>query len=256
VEQPTNVIHLACYFNKIRNKHREYKVDVGGSNNVLQTSINSLSVKQLIFSSSAAIYGAQKDNNTWLKESDQLRPGRYRYGINKKLIEDGYFRTPVRNNLNIISLRLCTVVGPAYNKPGSVVSVLLKSPFLPKFCMENILQFMHSDNLVSLPGHIIDDMEINGVFNLAPDSFVKIKELVSADKFISVPLFFDKGFLLILWNLKVLNLQPAAIKTSIYQMILDPSKIISRYNYKYKFSSEESFMITLNENKIPLNSGF
>ncbi len=115
---------------------------------------------------------------------------------------------------------------------------------------------MHSDALVSLPGHIIDDMEINAVFNLVPDSFVKIKELVSADKFISVPLFFDKGFLLILWNLKVLNLQPAAIKTSIYQMILDPSKIISRYNYKYKFSSEESFMITLNENKIPLKSGF
>ncbi len=255
-EQPTNVVHLACSFNKIRVRHREYEVDIGGSTNVLGASINTLSVKQLIYSSSAAVYGGHNDNKALLKESDQLRPGQYRYGINKKLIEETLLGTPVRNDLHIISLRICSVIGPSYDKPKSVVSILIKLPFLPKFCMENKIQFLHSDDMISLIGLILEDKEINGVFNLAPDSYAIVKELVPGKKFVAIPLFMMTGILYILWNLKILNLQPAAIKASIYPMILDPSMIITRYGYKFKFSSEEAFNVTLHKNKIPLNARF
>jgi UDP-glucose 4-epimerase len=100
-EEPGIVVHFACSFNKIRNRQREYEVDIGGSKNVLEISNNTQSVKQLILSSSAAIYGAHSDNNGWLKETDDLRPGKYRYGINKMLIEEIYYGTSVRRDLHV-----------------------------------------------------------------------------------------------------------------------------------------------------------
>lgn len=249
-EQPDNVVHLACSFNKIRNRRREYRNDIDGSSNVLEVSNNTLSVSQLILLSSAAVYGAHRDNNEWLKESDILRPGKYRYGINKKLIEELYFGASVRHDLRITSLRTCQVVGPAYDKPGSIVSLLIKLPFIPTFCMENKVQFIHSDDFVSLVGHVIDDKEISGIFNLAPDNFVVVKDLVPWKRFIWIPLTLTTGLLHILWNLRILNLQPASIKTSIYPMIIDPSKLVLRYSYRFRFTSREAFDITMHNNRL------
>lgn len=255
-EEPTHVLHLACSFNKIRNRHREYKNDVEGSMNVLEVTDKTLSVRQLIYSSSAAIYGAHSDNNGLLRESDSLRPGRYRYGINKKLIEKNFFGKRVRQDLQIISLRICTVVGPSYDKPRSIVSLLIKFPYLPKFCTENKIQFLHSDDFVSLVGHVLDDSDISGPYNLAPNDFAIVRELVPWKKFIGFPLFLLRGILLILWNLRLLNLQPAAVKTSIYPMIMDPARIMKRYGYDFKFSSVKAFSNTIHNNKLPPDSRF
>lgn len=247
-EQPTNVVHFACSFNRIRSRQREYEIDVEGSLNVLEVSNNTPSVKQLIYSSSAAVYGAHMDNKIWLKESDLLRPGKYRYGINKKLIEKIYFNTLVRKDFNITYLRICQVVGPSDNKTGSFVSLLGKLPIIPEFCKENKAQFIHGDDFVSLMELVLEDEEINGIFNLAPKDFAVIKDLVPWKKFIWIPLSLITGLLKILWNLRILNIQPAALDTGIYPMILDPSKLILRYGYNFKFSSEEAFKSTLNIN--------
>jgi UDP-glucose 4-epimerase len=255
-EQPTIVVHFACSFNKIRNRRLEYEVDVIGSENVLEVTDQTPSVKQLIFSSSAAIYGAHCDNIGLLKESDRLGPEPYRYGINKKLIENKYFGTHVRPDLNITSLRICTVIGPSFDKPRSIVSLLLKFPYIPGFCKENKIQFLHDDDFVSLVGNVIDDTEVSGIYNLAPDNFAIIRELVPDKKVIIFPLFILKGVLLLLWNLRLLNLQPAAVKTSIYPIILDPSKIKKRYGYRFKFSTREAFKNTLNNNKLPPGTWF
>jgi UDP-glucose 4-epimerase len=255
-ENPTHVIHLACSFNKVRNRRQEYEIDVAGSSNVFEVAGKTLSVKQLIYSSSAAIYGAHKDNKEWLGESDRLKPERYRDGINKKLIEKIYFGNQVREDLHIISLRICTVIGPTFDKPGSIVSLLIKFPYIPKFCMESRLQFLHSDDFVTLFGYVLDDEEIIGAYNLAPDDYVIVKNLVPWKKFIGFPLLMLRGILLILWNLRLLNLQPAAVKTSIYPMILDPAKIRERYSYRFKFSSAEAFMSTMNNNQLPPDCRF
>jgi UDP-glucose 4-epimerase len=255
-EKPSHVIHFACSFNKVRNRRREYEIDVAGSSNVLDVTNKTLSVKQLVYSSSAAIYGAHKDNKEWLRESDRLKPERYRYGINKKLIENNYFGNHVRPDLNITSLRICTVVGPSFDKPRSIVSLLIKFPYIPKFCMESRMQFLHSEDFVTLFGLVLDDQEIKGAYNFAPDDFVTIRDLVPWKMFITVPLFLLTGILLILWNLRLLNLQPAAVKVSIYPMILDPSKIKERYSYRFKFSSTEAFISTMHNNKLPEASRF
>ena len=254
--QPTNVLHFACSFNKIRNRQREYDIDIHGSENVLDACNNTPSVRQLIFSSSAAAYGAKKDNSLWMKESEPLIPKKYRYGINKKLVEHNYTNIPVREDLRIVVLRLCLVLGPTFDKPRSVVSLLIKLPALPKFIKEKKVQFIHSEDLVSLLELILEDKEINGIYNLAPDSYTVVKDIVPDKKYLGIPLFIFKGSLWVCWHLRILNLQPAAVSNTLYPTILDSSKIISRYGYKFKYSSKEAFEDTVVNNMIPADAWF
>jgi UDP-glucose 4-epimerase len=255
-EEPTHVIHLACTFNKVRDRQKELYIDIGGSTNILDISDKTTSVKQLIYSSSTAAYGAHNDNPEWINETNPLRPGKYRYGVNKKLIETVYSETTVREDLHLVFCRICTVIGPTYNKPASIVSILLKLPWLPKFVRENKVQFLHAEDFVSLINLIISDGQISGIYNIAPDSYAVAKDLVPDKKFIAIPVSVMTLGLSILWHLKILNLEPAAINASVYPILLDPAKIVSRFNYKFKFSSSEAFEDVKIHNMIPSGAKF
>ena len=255
-EEPTHVIHLACTFNKVRDRQKELYIDIGGSTNILNISDKTTSVKQLIYSSSTAAYGAHNDNPEWINETNPLRPGKYRYGVNKKLIETVYSETSVRKDLHLVFCRICTVIGPTFNKPASIVSIMLKLPWLPKFVMDNKVQFLHAEDFVSLINLIISDGQISGIYNVAPDSYAVAKDLVPDKKFIGIPVSVMTIGLSILWHLKILNLEPAAINASVYPILLDPAKIVSRFNYKFKFSSSEAFEDVKIHNMIPSGAKF
>lgn len=250
-EKPSHVLHFACSFNKIRDRNKETAIDIGGSKNVLNASIATPSVRQLIFSSSAAAYGGHHDNKEWLSETDPLRPGKYRYGLNKQIIEGIYCRETGKHHLHIASLRIPTVIGPTYSKTKSIVSILMKFPFLPLFCYENRLQFLHSEDMKHLMGMILNDGEIDGIYNLAPDSYAYVRELVPDKKYIYAPLFLVKSVLWVLWHLRLLNLQPAGVGDAAYPVVMSPAKLLSRYKYSFMFSSGEAFGETLLNNSLP-----
>jgi UDP-glucose 4-epimerase len=240
-EEPDRVIHFACTFNRIRNRQREYEIDVGGSKNIIDISNEIPSVKQLVFSSSALAYGGNRDNPSWLNENHPLRPGKLRYGLNKKQIESIYSETSVREDLNINLIRVCTVVGPSFCKPASVAYILLKWSWLPDFYKENKVQFLHTEDFVSLIHLIIADDQIKGIYNIAPDTYSVVKDLLPDKKYIKLPVFAITGLLAFLYNFRVYNLQPASMDSSLYPVVLDPEKIVSRYNYKFRYTSSEAF---------------
>ena len=244
-EEPTHVVHFACTFNKVRDRKREHFIDVGGSDNILSVSENTGSVKQLIYSSSAAAYGGCKDNPELLKETDLLRPGKYRYGINKTIIEKKLTTSDRRADLKVCVLRICSVTGPAITKDRVVVRLLTRFPWLPSFCKNNRLQLLHEDDFLSIMEMILKDDAIEGIYNIAPDSSSDIAELVTGKKYFLFPVGAVKAILWVMWNLKILNLQPAAISNSFFPIILDPGKIKARYNYKFRYSTSEAFAVTL-----------
>jgi len=255
-EQPTNVMHFACSFNKVRSKTLEYEIDINGSDNILEICNDTPSVKQLIFSSSSAAYGGKKDNPLWMKESEPLLPDNYRYGMNKKIVEDRFTNISVRDDLKVVILRLCLITGPIFDKPKSVVSILIKMPFLPRFTREMKLQFIHSEDMSALMELIMKDMEISGVYNLVPDSYTIVRDIVPEKRFIRMPFFLIKGFMWICWHLKITNIQPASVINSFYPTIVDSSKIISRYSYKFKYNSKEAFLDTKINNRLPADVWF
>jgi hypothetical protein len=76
---------------------------------------------------------------------------------------------------------------------------------------------------------------------MASDTYSYVYDLVPGKKFFRLPKNVLKSMLWILWNLKILNLSPASINTSIYPVILDPSKLKDRYNYKFRYSTASAF---------------
>ena len=255
-ERPSVVLHFACSFNKIRDRKKEYLVDVAGSANVFEAANLTDSVRRLVYSSSAAIYGCDKKNGLWLTEMTPVNPGKYRYGKNKSLIEEILFSADRRECMHPVSLRICTVVGPNYSKPKSIVSLLIRLPYLPRSFTGKKIQFIHEEDFLSLINKVIVDEEIEGIFNVATDSFAVLGDILSGKKYFNLSVVSLKPLIWLLWNLKILNLQPAGIKYCIYPVILDPSKLVSRYNYVFKFSSSESFACTVVNNSLPAGAKF
>lgn len=244
-EKPTHVIHLAYLMDPLHDKKTEYDIDVVGSQNVLEVANLTKSVKQLIHFSSASIYGAHPDNKDWIKEDDELRPADYTYAVYKKLLEEWYDKFKKRDDLKLFTFRMCTAVGPSYYKGGGIVSSFLKAPIsILVGKLDFKAQFIHEDDVKSLTEMVINDPEIEGIYNLAPDSYVTMSDLAKNYKkrLIRIPLWLLKGIFLILWNLRIARLTPAIAKLMAYSIVVDPKKLMKKFNYKFKYTTKEAFM--------------
>jgi nucleoside-diphosphate-sugar epimerase len=239
-EQPTHVIHFACTFNKLRDKEKEHSIDVGGSMNILKVVQVTSSVKQLIYSSSAAVYGGFPDNPEWIRESHTPRPGKYTYGLNKNEIERIFLSENRREDLKIVITRICTLTGPSYSSERVLLKLIAKFP-MPHFYKNNRIQLLHEDDFVVLMTKILKDENISGIYNMAPDTYSYINELVPDKKFFIFPKGLLKPVLWLLWSLKLVNLSPASINTSIYPVILDPSRLKNRYDYRFRYTTMSAF---------------
>ena len=234
--KPTHVIHLAYLMNPLHDKKREYDIDVNGSENVFKVSNGYECVRQFIEMSSTSAYGGWPGNDLWIKEDALLRPRGYRYGVNKRTVEELLSTAPRRDSLNLVILRMCTAVGPSYHKKGGVVSLLAKSPILTRINNRYPeVQFIHEDDLTAIFSLILNDPDIEGTFNLAPDSFATTRELSEAKIVIPVPLFVIKALTSILWFLHMASMRPPAMELSTYGIVADPGKLMCRYDYRFKF---------------------
>lgn len=255
-EQPEAVLHFACTMSSVRSRRREFEMDVGGSLNVIEAARQTPSVRKFIYSSSAAIYGPAGRSETWLDESVPLMPGKYRYGINKRLVEQMLIRSADTNGFHAVALRICTVVGPGYSKPKSVVSILMRMPVLPESFRHTRVQFIHEEDFTRMIELVLEDRDIEGVFNLAPDSCTIVGDVVPPKRFRRFPCSALKPVMWALWNLRLINLQPAGLGYCLYPVVLNPAKLAARYNYSFRHSSTESFVLTKETNRIPADAKF
>lgn len=240
--KPTHVIHLAYLMKSIHDKKKEHDIDVNGTVNVMAEANSTKSVRQFLEFSSASAYGAYKYNALWITENQPLNPGRYRYGIFKKEAEEKLASFKKRPGLKLVTVRMCTAVGPDEHKKGGLVELVVKAPFLLKFGGKYCdVQFIHQHDLQKLTVKILADKTIQGVYNLAQDSYCSIKDLVPGKKFINLPVIAAEIFAGIAWHLRLSNIHPASIKLSAYGIVISPKKLIKRMNYKFKYSSLSAF---------------
>jgi UDP-glucose 4-epimerase len=249
-ENPTHILHLAWSYNRLRDQKEEYENDVVGTKNILDIADRLKSVKQFIFFSSASAYGAWSDNYLWMPEDQELRPGEYRYGLNKKRVEELLNQYISKDGIKINILRVCTVVGPHYDKKRSAVSMLIKFPFMMKVSQSCELQLLHEEDLFSMMDLILDDQTISGTYNIAPDDYATVKELIPDKPFYPVPIKLIKVIFGILWNVRIINLHPSCLNASRYGIVIDPSKFVKRYDYQYKYSTIEAFKETVINNQL------
>lgn len=243
-ENPTHVIHLAYLMDPQHDSAFEYDVDVNGSKVVFETAEATASVRQFLHFSSASIYGAFPDNRPFITEEQEPRPRDWVYAQNKKIVEDYYAGYPKRPDLKLVNYRMCTAVGPSYYKAGGVVSVLAKAPFglmLDGKAAE--IQFIHEDDVKELTALVIDDPEIEGVYNLAADSFSDAREMNPSPKkiFLKLPKWLFKGVIAALWVTRLSDVSPTSVNLVAHGIVVSPKKLADRYGYKFRYSTKDAF---------------
>ena len=120
------VIHLAAQISvsqSVANPKTTADIIVDGTVNVLKSCVKT-NVKNLIFSSSAAVYG--NSLNTLLSENSQLSP-LSSYGASKLVAEYNLRAFSKLFDLNCISLRLFNVYGNGQSSEAGVIRKFLKN---------------------------------------------------------------------------------------------------------------------------------
>ena len=239
-ERITHVIHLAYLMDPQHDMRYEYDVDVNGSKSVFEAAHETKTVKQFIHFSSASAYGAFPDNSLWITEERPLRPRDWVYAQNKKIVEEYY--NNFKKNFKLINLRMCTAVGPSYDKKGGVVNILAKSPIgLLLDGKDTAVQFIHEEDIKNIIDLIIKDKKIEGTFNLASDSYATTKELNSKKWFIPLPKWLFKSIISLLWHLRITTASPTSVNLVAHSIIVSPKKLMERYNYRFLYSTNSAY---------------
>ena len=241
--KPTHVIHLAFLMKPLHNLEREYLIDVTGSKNVIGAAVMTKSVKQFVQFSSTSAYGGRPDNKLWIKETQPLSPGDYRYGKHKEEVEEYIAGLKKRKGLNFVVVRMCTCVGPSEYKKGGLVELIYKAPVLFNYGgRETEIQLLHERDLQEILYKIIRNTKMNGTFNLAPDDHCTVRDLVPDKKFLNLPLGPVKALFGLLWALRLTDIYPPAVQLSAYGIVADPAKLKKALNYKFRFGTKAAFL--------------
>ena len=171
------VLHLAYVLNPARRKANARRVNVAGTDNVLQAS-RGAGVKHVIYLSSASVYGAHADNPTLLTETDPVRPVEgFQYSQDKVAAESRLLEFARRNPEAIVTiLRACPVIGPNAN---NFIANAFKKPVLPAIgSADPPMQFLHEDDLVRALARCLK-LRPRGVYNVAGDGIIRWSEMVS-----------------------------------------------------------------------------
>ena len=249
--QPDVLIHLAFIVNPIHNEKHMSRVNIDGTENILNAT-EAAGVSQIMVASSGTAYGAWPDNPVPLKETDPIREhSTFRYAKDKAVVEDMCARYMERNPDSVLSIiRPCIVYG---KNVDNYISYIFTLPLVPQIIgHDTAQQFVHEDDVTGSMLAILQE-EGRGAFNLAPDDTILMSEVVkkSGKASISLPFVFAKIGAKLLWLLRfpMLSFPPSFIDYVCFPWVLDNTRIQDEMGYTFKYSSSETLDIMLDSRK-------
>lgn len=234
-----SVIHLAAHISveeSVKNPNRYYNNNIEGTLSILKACKNS-KLKNLIFSSTAAVYGEAESKKKYSEED--IKMPNNPYGISKLVCEE-IIKNFCKNNINYAILRYFNVVGSDYkNKTGQMRS----SDHLFKNCSRNIINNkdikIYGKNYLTKDGTAIRDyIHINDLTNL----HILALNYISNNKSLIINCGYGKGhsvkevaeeFLKYNKSIKIKYCKKRIGDPT--QVVADNSKIIKIFNWKPKF---------------------
>lgn len=210
-------------------------------------------VEKMIYLSSVAAYGAEKENiGKLIKESEPLKENKSPYGIHKKEVEKilSGLVAEKKPKTKTIVLRLASITGPygqSLKTKFGLVTILKKFPFTVELNPFWARQFVHEDDLISLLEKLSfgENYETkNEVYNVATEQIITAEKIakITGKKVLKLPAWAVKSALFFLWPISFGKLPPpSGINSLIYPINVDGSKIKS-IGFNYCYSSGEALL--------------
>jgi len=237
------VVHLASIVRAPKGAPEDlaYRVDVLGTQNILEA-CEAAKATRLIVTSSGAAYGYHPDNPDWLDENDPLRGNdEFEYSKHKRMVEDMLARwREERPELRQIVFRPGTVVGPDVHSP--VTDLFEKPVILGIVGSDSPFVFIWDQDLVACLVDAVFSDKV-GVYNQAGDGALTPREIAKMLKkpYVPLPASLVKS---ILWALQSVGLTengPERVNFLRYRPVLSNRRLKEEYGYIPKLSSREAF---------------
>jgi UDP-glucose 4-epimerase len=237
------VVHLAAIVTPGKDSSREleYSIDVLGTENVLEASIEA-GVRHLVYTSSGAAYGYHADNPRPLRETDPLRGNEeFAYAYHKRLVEE--------------MLAGCRSKHPELAqlifRPGTILGERVANPITAMFDRPVVVGVSGSD----APFVLIWDEDVarcilrgirqrrTGIYNLTGDGAISLKEMARllGKPYVPLPASVLAGALRLLKALRLTRLGPEQVSFLRYRPVLSNERLESEFGFTPSYTSTECF---------------
>lgn len=237
----THVIHLASVLEASDDRARDYRIDVDGTRNVLESCLKA-GVSHVTIASSGAAYGYHADNAEWLNEQDPIR-GNYEfaYAWHKRLVEEMLEDYRKKHpELHQLVLRPGTVLGA--DTRNLITNLFLKKRILTLKGSDSPFVFIWDQDVVNIICQGVENSQ-TGIFNLAGDGAMSLKQI--AQRLKKPTLQLNPGLLKFGLRLgkqfRLTRYGPEQLKFLQYRPVLANDQLKSSFGYRPAKSSEEVF---------------
>ncbi|CEA08192.1 UDP-glucose 4-epimerase [Arthrobacter saudimassiliensis] len=238
------VVHLAAIVNPGKNTSREqeYRVDVGGTGNVLAGCV-AAGVGRIIVSSSGAAYGYHPDNPVPLRESDPLRGNdEFAYSRHKRLVEEELARYRAAHpELEQTVFRIGTILGTGVRNQ---ITALFDAPRLLKVAgSDSPFVFIWDEDVAACMVRAAVE-GISGTYNVAGDGWLGVDELARllGKRTVTVPPALLGAALRIGRRLGLTVHGPEQVRFLRWRPVLDNTALKEQFGYVPRYTSREAFL--------------
>ncbi len=237
------VVHLAAIVTPGRTPDRdlEYSIDVGGTENVLESCLDA-GVRKVIVSSSGAAYGYHADNPHRLGEDDALRGNvEFAYADHKRQVEEMLTEWRSRHpELGQLVFRPGTILGRGTRNQ---ITDLFDRPIIMgiRGAPTPFVLIWDEDVVACLRRGIFTDL--TGVFNLAGDGVLTLAEMAErmGKRYVAVPARVVRGVLAVLQRLRLTQYGPEQVDFLRYRPVLANRRLKDEFGYVPQKTTSEVF---------------
>lgn len=241
VRRPQTVVHLASVVAVGGNPQRDWEIDVLGTKNVLQSSLDS-GVEHLIVTSSGSAYGYHADNPVPLRETDPLRGNAdFPYARNKREVEEMLIEWhDLYPHLEQTVFRPCTVLGPTTN--NQITAIFERPVVMGVSGTATPFSLIADSDVVEALVQAVRQPK-PGTYNLAGDGTLSLREIAELNRkpYIAIPPALLKSVLWLLHLLRVTRLGPGHAKFIQYRPVLSNDKLKAEFGFTPQYDAREVF---------------
>jgi len=241
LHRPQTVVHLASVVAVGGDPQRDWEIDVLGTKNVLQSSLDA-GVEHLIVTSSGSAYGYHADNPVPLHETDPLRGNAdFAYARNKREVEEMLIEWhDLYPDLHQTVFRPCTVLGPTTN--NQITAIFERAVVMGVSGTATPFSLIADSDVVEALALAVRQPR-PGIYNLAGDGTLSLREIAELNHrpYVSIPPALLKSALWLLHLLRVTKLGPGHTKFIQYRPVLANDKLKSEFGFTPQYDARKVF---------------
>jgi UDP-glucose 4-epimerase len=237
------VAHLAAIVTPGKNADRklEHSVDVLGTGNVIEQCIRA-GVKKVVVTSSGAAYGYYADNPAWLSEDDAIRGNvEFAYSDHKRQVEELLARARVQHpELSQLILRPGTVLGE--HTANQITSLFDGRVVIGLRGAATPFVLIWDQDVAEIIARGVCS-PITGIFNLAGDGAIPMKELAAmmGKPYLPLPVSLVRSALWLMKRLGRTQYGPEQVDFLRYRPVLSNRRLKEEFPYTPRKTSREVF---------------